>query len=269
MPGQFAKETPTLNQRACGALPWPGGKAWLVPVLLRAMPRHKCYCEVFGGAAALLLSKPRSGVEVYNDANDHLVTLFRCARFHRDELMAELELVLNSRVEFKALAVQEGFTDIQRSARWFFRVSTCFGGDSLGSFGVSKVAGGAGMGSRSGRLNKLAALSQRLDRVCVEHLDWRECVDRYDGPETFFFFDPPYTGCSTKVYTAWGADDMKAFADRLRKVKGKWLLTVNDCVENRRLFDWCRLRSLRRTNGIENRTEFKRHKTYMELLIRP
>jgi DNA adenine methylase len=233
------------------------------------LPTHRCYCEVFGGGAALLLSKPRSEVEVYNDVSDDLVGLFRCARFHRDELLAELELVLNSRVEFKAFAEQGGLTDIQRAARWFYRVSTCFGGESIGSFGVSKVCGGAAMGSRSGRLNKLAALSQRLDRVCIEHLDWRVCLDRYDAPDTVFFLDPPYTGCNTNMYDVWSVEEMGIFAERAQRLRARWICTTNDNAENRALFAGCQISSLKRVAGIENRQQFKRNKFYRELLICP
>ncbi len=253
--------------KARGALPWPGGKSWLVPALLKALPEHRCYCEVFGGGAALLLNKPRSEVEVYNDAKDELVTLFRCARYHRDELLAELELVLNSRIEFQDLREQAGFTDIQRSARWFYRVCTCFGGNTIESFGVAKVCGGAGMGSRTGRLNKLAALSQRLDRVCIEHLDWQDCLDRYDAPTTLFFLDPPYTDCNVKIYSGWSAAEMNAFASRVRSLKARWIITVNDSAANRSLFEGFKVRATSRPNGIENRPDRKKNLLYRELVI--
>ena len=248
-------------------LPWPGGKSWLVPRLLRLIPPHRCYCEVFGGAGALLLSKPRSEVEVYNDASNRLVELFRCVRFHRDALLEEMELVLNSRDEFKAFIAQPGLTEIQRAARWFFRVSTCFGGSSIESFGVSKMTGGAAMGSRMGRLNKLAALSQRLDRVCIERLDWPDCLERYDGPETFFFLDPPYTECNPKMYDGWRPEAMAAFAAALPALKARWMVTVNDTADNRRLFGRFPMRPLSRANKIENRPGRKLNAVYRELLI--
>lgn len=255
--------------KVSGAIPWAGGKGWLVPTLLRMLPAHRCYCEVFGGGAALLLNKPRSGVEVYNDANDDLVRLFRCARFHRDALIEELEWVLNSRTEFGDFAEHGGVTDIQQAARWFYRISTCFGGSTINSFGVSKVSGGAAMGSRISRLNKLAWLNQRLDRVCIENLDWKNCLDRYDGPETLFFLDPPYTNGGQGTYRSWGENDMGKFADRLKGLKGRWLLTVNDSGKNRALFAGNKMRALVRSCGIENRARFKKHKTYRELLVWP
>ena len=57
-----------------------GGKRYIVPHLLKLMPPHKLYVELFGGGAALLFSKPPSPIEVYNDIDSNLVNLFRVLR---------------------------------------------------------------------------------------------------------------------------------------------------------------------------------------------
>jgi len=246
------------------AITWPGGKTRLLKQILPNIPSHNCYVEPFAGGLAVLLAKPRSKFEVLNDLNGDLVTFYRCVRFHSDTLLTELEFVLNSRKEFFDFADQPGLTDIQRAARWFFRNRNCFRGANLGTFGTSPE-GGASSGSRSSRLESIRQLNVRLDRVVVENLDWQRCMDLYDRRETFFFCDPPYTGCQAGMYAAWTIADVQRFRERLDRLKGKWIVTLNDAPEIRRIFSDCSVSVIERAKGITQAKE----KTYRELVIIP
>ena len=69
---------------------WIGGKRLLRKEILSRFPdtQVKRYIEVFGGAGWVLFAKEKvSGqLEVYNDINGDLVTLFRCIKYHCGEL---------------------------------------------------------------------------------------------------------------------------------------------------------------------------------------
>lgn len=69
----------------------------------------------------------------------------------------------------------------------------------------------------------------RLRQVWIEDLHWRDCLAKYDSPETFFYIDPPYRCQGSKAYACTFTDaDHRELAAALLSVRGKWLLSYND-----------------------------------------
>jgi len=119
-------------------LPYAGGKSHLRAKLLRRMPEHTCYVEVFGGGGALLAAKERSRTEVFNDLDERLVTLFRVAKHHPEALQLEAGMMLRARAEYDAFRDQPGLTDVQRAGRYLFLLVNTFGNSTqLQSFGTT------------------------------------------------------------------------------------------------------------------------------------
>jgi len=81
-------------------LNYMGGKSLLTRKIIPLVPPHECYCEVFAGAAWLLFRKEESKVEIINDINSDLVTLYRVIKLHLDEFIRYLRWLLVSRDEF-------------------------------------------------------------------------------------------------------------------------------------------------------------------------
>lgn len=247
------------------AVTWAGGKSKLLGQILPLIPKHQCYVEPFAGGLAVLLAKERSSIEVVNDVDGDLVNFYRCVRFHQEPLIAELEFVLNSREEFTDFVRQPGLTDLQRAARWFYRNRVCFRGASMESFGVSPTSPGAASSSRAARMESIRQLSVRLDRVVVERLDWQRCLEVYDRESTFFFMDPPYTACADMTYSAWTTADVLYFRERLTRLKGRWMVTLNDAPDIRRAFSGCQIVPISRAKGVNVSEE----RVYKELIITP
>ncbi|NJD22854.1 MAG: DNA adenine methylase, partial [Melioribacter sp.] len=99
--------------------------------------------------------------------------------------------------------------------------------------------------------SSIMKVAHRLDRGVVENLDYKEIFKIYDTVETFFFLDPPYRhGTQYQV----GRMNYDELLTELKKLKGKFLLTIDDCKENRSLFKDFKIKKVSRVNGI-NRKE--------------
>lgn len=217
---------------------WMGGKSLLAKRIIERMPNHKCYCEPFAGAAWVLFKKPESMVEVINDINKDVITLYRCLQWHLEEFVRYFKWVLVAREEFERLkkADPETLTDIQRAARFYYLQQACFGGRiSSPSFGYGTT--------RPAKLNLLrieeylSAAHLRLSRVYVECLPYAGVISRYDGPDTFFYVDPPYWDCENYYGRGvFSKEDFDVLANILAGVKGKFMLSLNDTPGVREVF---------------------------------
>ncbi|HBY9763380.1 TPA: DNA adenine methylase [Klebsiella pneumoniae] len=180
------------------AIRYHGGKFRLAPWIIEQMPEHVCYVEPFGGAAGVLLQKPRSYSEVYNDLDGEVVNLFRVLR--NPELNQRLQdacrLTPYSRDEF--LHAQEPATDsVERARRMVVRACMGFGsaagtGGNSGFRGDSKrkYATAAHLWERYPE--NLAALCQRLQGVIIENKDALSVMRAHDAETTLHYIDPPY-----------------------------------------------------------------------------
>jgi len=248
-----------------------GGKSSLLKYLLPLVPADaQCYVEVFGGGAALMLAreKPQAGcVEVYNDFDKELVNAFLQAKNHPEELIRELSLRPNSRANFASQRQACGrcLTEIQRAARFLHQRMISFGADGK-SFGVQKKIGGNGAcGSMKYLHGKIADFAARFDRVSVECLDWRRCLDLYDKESTFFFIDLPYCGGAQGAYASFTEENFREIAARLATLRGRWLLTTSDSPAMREIFAGHAITAVHRAKRIAAAN--KNVDRYHELII--
>jgi len=228
---------------------WKGGKQQLTGRLLALCPPHRCYVELFGGMASLLLNKPAVKAEVYNDLDDRLVSLFGVVKYHAEELRRELDGLLVARKTFEIFRDQPGLTEIQQAARFLYRQAIGYGG-----MGASFAPGRGRKPSAEAIWRRAQQVSARLSSVTIESLDFEVCIERYDGPETFFFADPPYWG-SEPYAVPFSERDQRMLADRLHGIKGKFLMTNSNTHFIRQLYRGDRIVRLKTYSTLGNRPE--------------
>lgn len=192
-----------MSAPARPVLRWHGGKWKLAPWIIAHLPAHRVYVEPFGGAASVLLRKPRAYGEVYNDLDGEVVTLFRVLRepAQAERLAELLRLTPFARAEFK-LSYEPGQDPVETARRLVVRSFMGFGSNAHATRGTKRAQTGFRANSnRSGTTpaadwakypDCLAAIVERLRGVIVENRPALDVMSAHDGPETLHYVDPPY-----------------------------------------------------------------------------
>ncbi len=179
-------------------LRWHGGKWLLAPWIISYFPPHDVYVEPFGGAGSVLMRKPRSYAEVWNDLDQDVVNLFRVLRGpDADRLVAMLRLTPFARKGFDE-AYEETDDGVERARRLVIRSFHGFGSD--GNNGA-RPTGFRANSNRSGTTpahdwvnfpDNLATVIGRLQGVVIESRPAMKVMAAHDGPDTLHYCDPPY-----------------------------------------------------------------------------
>ncbi len=179
---------------------WYGGKFYRLALLKRLLPPHRVYVETFGGAAHLLFSKERSPVEVYNDIDAALVSVFRAFQDPKQfpHLLRFAVMTPHSREEFYRTreTYRQGCSDPLTLAQdSLVAINMGMVGIPIQTWGFALRAG-RGMPHKVhqilSRWERYFSVHQRLQGVIILQKDFREVLQEWDSPDTFFFCDPPY-----------------------------------------------------------------------------
>jgi len=208
--------------------PYIGGKFHLLKTLVPLIPQHRIFVEVFGGAANLLLNKPPSSIEVYNDLNGDLVNLFLVVRDHQRKFIDRFKWVFYSRGLYdRWLKGPPPEDPIERAVRFYYILRCSFSGSYGASIRYKRQPGKPAPNTLWSALDDTEQISERLKNCYIECLDFRRCIKNWDTPETFFFVDPPYYGLQY-YEQKFSPKDHTELQETLGKTRGKWLLTYND-----------------------------------------
>lgn len=222
------------QRRKLIAFGWYGGKFshlnWLLPLL----PRCNHYCEPFAGSGAVLLNRPPSPVETYNDLDGEVVRFFQVLRDHTDELIKAVTLTPFSREEYY-LAIHgntDGISDVEQARRFYIKARQTRTGlaqtASLGRWANCKNTSRRGMSGTVSRwlggVDALDDIAARLIRVQVENRPATDILRLYDSPTTLFYCDPPYLHATRGDSKAYGfemdEDQYSEFAEIANNCEG-------------------------------------------------
>lgn len=149
-----------------------------------------------------------------------------------------------------------GLTDIQRAARSLYLIRASFGTDrrtfATAPKGVRNISA------------SFPAVQERLRRVIIENLDFEHLIKTYDRENALFYCDPPYVETEKYYRARFQESDHKRLADALHNIKGRFLLSYNDCPQVRELYADCIIEPVSRRNTLSAQSV----DGYKEVLVR-
>ncbi len=251
--------------------PYLGGKRLLAKTIVPIIEKipHNIYAEPFMGMGGIFFrrtQKPKC--EAINDINSEIVNMFRMVERFPDYLADMLKFKICSRAEFKQMLATPPLllTELERAVRYLYIQKNAFGGKVRGqAFGVDV--------GRSGRLisekliPQIQELHRRLAGVYIECLPYQEFITRYDRKDTLYYLDPPYWNCENDYGKGiFGKADFDELAKRLKEIKGKFIMSINDVPEIRHIFRFFYIQEVKTRYTIATK-ETGQSKQAKELLI--
>lgn len=202
-------------------LRYHGGKWRIAPWVISHFPAHRVYVEPFGGAASVLMRKPRSDFEVYGDLDDDVVNVFRVLRDRTTgpALREALRLTPWARREFEDsyLAAAD---PVERARRTIVRCFMAHGSTSRRrgrtGFRAASHPGrrGGGFGDWRGYHDAIDTFTDRLHGVVLECKPALYLIERHDALDALFYVDPPYP-VSTRSSIRCDGDTDRAYSHEM------------------------------------------------------
>jgi len=212
-------------QQAFGS---PGGKSVLAPRIVKMIPKHHTYVEVFAGGAAVFFEKEPSPREILNDRDPEIAAAYRFLKSMSVAQYKKLQAKdwTKGPVKFSMLKKSSPRNPLDRFYRFFYLVRSSF-------IHARQNFSSPGHGKKID-IDHLPECRKRLTGVTVLSKNGVDIVKQFDGKATFFYLDPPYPG---RAFTGPGGgftmDDLNKLIEALKKVKGKFLVSLG--IEHQRL----------------------------------
>jgi DNA adenine methylase len=215
-----------------------GSKYKLSDWIISFFPSHHNFIDVCGGSASILINKPRSPLETFNDLSSNVVNFFTVLREREDELIRAIEMTPYARAEYE-LHREPTDDPLEAARRFYVGCEMSIVHQPYTNSGMRVVKN---KDNRPGKApsyvwqqtRHLQQVAARFSGVQIECMDYKELVKRYDWEDNLFYFDPPYVTSTRSshhdVYAYEWTDEQHAEAAEIfRAVRGFVVVSGYSC----------------------------------------
>ena len=216
-----------------------GGKTMMRKQIVDNFPEDiEIYIEPFVGGGSVFFYKNPSPVEVLNDNDKDLMTVFKgFKKYGSDRIENDTRGHYYTEKQFNQLKNSEPKDEYDKFLRLLILYKTSF-------YGMGKNAEVYEANDPRGFHNPhYAGYQERLKNTILLSKDYKDVIKEYDSKNAFFYLDPPF------IKTIYGAKiDLNELADVLHKIKGRFLLSIIDDPEVRNTFKGFKMKTI--TNRV-------------------
>jgi len=209
-----------------------GSKTPFVKLLEYVMPEHEIYVEPFVGSGAFYWHKAASKRDVVNDLDESAINTMRLIKKVSSDFN-DFPDVNNAEKAYQFWKRKPKNSE-EELLRQIIKHCGGFQGTILKE-NAKKIA--KYDIHPNNRLRDIAEYKQRMKNTTIYQKDYATVIKDWDTAKTFFYLDPPYEK-STKAFNYAQSNDFdfERFADVVSKIKGKFIVSLNDSPKVRQLF---------------------------------
>jgi DNA adenine methylase len=198
------------------------------------IPKHKVYIEPFVGSGTIYFYKPPAAKSILNDSDGDLIKAFN--------LIKKIDVK-------KAFPIYDTIKDIQkfvdhkttnpneRFMQILYKMHNTYG-----NMGKGKILRNYKLENITTHFNDIQNKILNTNTKIYNKNAFDIILENAKNKNAFFFIDPPYEN-STELYKDNNVD-YNLLKDILEVINGKFLLTLNDSVKNRKIFKYFYIKTM-------------------------
>jgi DNA adenine methylase len=202
-----------------------GSKKSMINILLNYIPQHSVYVEPFVGSGVVFFNIPKiADTYIINDKDSDLI---RGYKILKKGIEIPSNIIPNTIAKIQTLYDKPIRNDKDFIIHELLKANTF---NSKGDGNIYKTT------SHTQKLLQLPLYKKMLQKVTILNQDYLTILSKYDSPNTFFYLDPPYVDSVRFQLYKHSAIDYDLMRDKLKTLKGLFLLSINDDKDMRRIF---------------------------------
>jgi DNA adenine methylase len=172
------------------------------------------FVEPFFGGGSIYFKKNPSIKEIINDLDKDIYILLKgLKKFDGDKISDDINSAPSNKIFFNKIKESKPTSEYNKFIRLLYLIKNSYFG-KMQSFSILKS-----------KINYGNKYQERLKNTIILNQDYKKVIDKYDSPNTLFYFDPPYEE-SKNIYTHH-IINYEEMNNILKTIKGKFILSIN------------------------------------------